>query len=172
MSNSYMIVICDMTRNFIAIKKFCLNEVRYRSQTSMYFEIIFNLLIYFQEFKAWYQISCFEYSYLFNTQMRYSQDADFRTVVAPGVASQRKRAFHISWNSKSRFSQSSRKWQYWHQMPYYVKTKNSAMKWYPSEWLNLRPQTFRSNALLSEPLRHVLLGRCKLSVWSCSVGSN
>ena len=42
----------------------------------------------------------------------------------------------------------------------------------PQQALNLGPQPLGSNALLSEPLRHGLLGRSKICIWSCCIGSN
>ena len=36
--------------------------------------------------------------------------------------------------------------------------------------LNLGPQPFGSDALLSQPLRHLLLGISKIFMWSCSIG--
>ena len=42
----------------------------------------------------------------------------------------------------------------------------------PQCTLNPEPQPFGSEALLSEPLRHVLLERAKIFIWSCSIGSN
>ena len=45
-------------------------------------------------------------------------------------------------------------------------------KMWPQWVLNLGPQSFRSNDLPSELVRHVLLERSKIFIWSFSIGSN
>ena len=61
-------------------------------------------------------------------------------------------------------AQNWQRWQYWHHMLYYIKTKKkSNNKMLPCWALNSLPQPFRCNALFSEPLRQVLLGRAKIS---------
>ena len=68
------------------------------------------------------------------------------------------------------FSQNSQNWQYWHHRFFYVKTKNkSSNKMLPQWTFNLGPQPLRSDALLSELNRHVLLGRAKIFIWSSSI---
>ena len=50
--------------------------------------------------------------------------------------------------------------------------KKLVYKMLPQCILHLGPQPLESDDLLSEPLRHVLLGRSKICIWSYSIGSN
>ena len=52
------------------------------------------------------------------------------------------------------------------------KNKKPINKMLPQWTMNLGPQLFESDALLSELLRHLLLGRPKIFIWSCSICSN
>ena len=52
LNNCYVLLVCEMAENFIAINNLRLTEVQDSSQTSMHFEIIYNLLIWCPRMKC------------------------------------------------------------------------------------------------------------------------
>ena len=67
-------------------------------------------------------------------------------------------------------SQNSQNWQCWDQRLHFIKTKKiQQQNMIP---VSIEPGTSVSDVLLSELLRRMLLGASKISIWSCSIGSN